>query len=492
MKKEQEPYFEFHTEHLFDITKEEKIAEECTVIIEKDPEKAPYIIAKRFINYFEGERKEVQELIEKAESRAREEERQIAEDVLEEAESRAREERQRAKEAINQKKVLEKMCRRKNIINMIGYWPILVVMLMLFFEYVFPAGKILTVVGLIVEKVIESICGFLWDKGKAAAVEKEKKEKADGFIEGIKTFFHRDRSKRRLLITAYIMTACLVAGVLAELDVGENVGKFCQGGYAALTDSSDTFGNMIAMVVSVGVSLGEDMLPPEQPGVTVAVEAKQYLTGSDARLIQRLDNSSITWEDIKLVLNLSEEYYNILFFLEGLETGIYESQEQLNQRVYETAQVYTAVKLENKFDKPLGEGGPSQEILNTISRLSDLEKETIDFSETKDILIGRESVYQVYPKRTLAQLVSNGYHRLALLLFWHGGEEATIIYFYGQSILFGMECLKFADNTGLTVKEKLRFIAQRYEDIAYTCPGFRDAQRARMLAEAFRYAADQY
>lgn len=490
MKNKQEPYFEFRTEHLFDKTKEEKIAEECTVIIEKDQKKAPYIIAKRIIYYFEREQEKVKELIEEAEGRARKEERQIAKDEIKEARGSAKKERKRAEDLINQNKELEKKCRRRNIINMIGCWLVLLVVLTLIFEYVFPAGVVLTVVVTIGKKALDFIVDFLRNRGKETLTKK--KEKPDRIIKKIKVFLHRAKSKKGMEIIAFIMTVCLMAGVLAKLDAGENIVKFCQGGYAALMNSSDEAGGMVYMGISMMVSWGESILLLEQPSVTVAVETKRYLAGSNEGLIWQLDNSIITWEDINLILNLSEEDYNRLFFLEGIEPGLYESQEQLNQRVYKMAQVYTAEKLENKFDIPLSEGGPSQEILNTISRMSDLEKETIVFSETKDILIAREGVYQAYPKRTLAQLVSNGYHQLALLLFWHGGQEATVVYYYGQSIFFGLECLKFADNTGLTVKEKLLFIAQRYEDIAYTCPGFRGAQRARMLAKAFCYAADQY
>lgn len=389
----------------------------------------------------------------------------------------------------------------KNCIGMSCLWLGVAFILTVFFEYVFHKWVLLMVTGgaggagviiNMLEKAVESFCDSLFGGGKADTDKSGKEEEMGGWFKRVKAFFQQARSKRGLRITAFVMTACLLAGILVRFDACEQAVKFCQGGYAALTDSSDAAGDMVAMGVSVVASRGEDMLPPEQPDVTVTVEAKRYLTGSDERLIQQLDNSSITWEDIHQVLNLSEEDYNILFFLEGLDSGIYESQDQLNQRVLDSVQLHTAAKLKNIFDLPQSEGGPSQEILNMISRLSDLERETIDFAKTKDILISREGVYQLYPKRTLAQLVSNGYHKLALLLFWHGGEEATIIYFYGQSILSGMECLKFADNTSLTVKEKLLFIAQRYEDIAYTCPGFRDAQRARMLAEAFRYAADQY
>lgn len=83
-----------------------------------------------------------------------------------------------------------------------------------------------------------------------------------------------------------------------------------------------------------------------------------------------------------------------------------------------------------------------------------IEQRDDSFSDVEDRLDFREGIVKDYPKRTLMQLVANGYQGLALRLVWHEGVQATIIYNYGQSILYNFECLKFAENTDKSFRQK--------------------------------------
>lgn len=69
-----------------------------------------------------------------------------------------------------------------------------------------------------------------------------------------------------------------------------------------------------------------------------------------------------------------------------------------------------------------------------------IEQRDDSFSDVEDRLDFREGIVKDYPKRTLMQRVANGYQGLALRLVWHEGVQATIIYNYGQSILYNFEC----------------------------------------------------
>ena len=217
---------------------------------------------------------------------------------------------------------------------------------------------------------------------------------------------------------------------------------------------------------------------------------KLYLAGEDEVLMKQLDKAEITNEQRTMTLQLSDQdVYNIFGCWED---KLDEDQEQLNGMVLSAVQGWCSEKRDNVFDKAFEQGGAPQKVKDTISRVSEEERPDNSFSVCEEILDIRESIARDYPKRTLMQLIANGYQGMALMLVWHEGVQATVIYNYGQSILFDFECLKFADNTDKTIKERLSIIAQRYEDIVYVCPDYERAGDARKLAAAFRYAANQY
>ncbi|MCM1541773.1 MAG: hypothetical protein NC121_10980, partial [Blautia sp.] len=221
-------------------------------------------------------------------------------------------------------------------------------------------------------------------------------------------------------------------------------------------------------------------------------EMKLYLTGEDETMIQQLDGARVTREQRNVILNLSDEKKCRVFLYEESGVKTSETQEQLNGRVLHMVEEWRDEQRDNVFDRDPDQGGAPQDIKDSISQASDTENEWSSFADVERRLEDRESANQKYPKRTLTQLVANDYRKMALLLVWHGGEQSTIVYYYANSILYHMDCLKYADNTDTSIKKKLLTIAQCYEDIAYVCPGYEEAGRARSLATAFRYAADQY
>lgn len=226
--------------------------------------------------------------------------------------------------------------------------------------------------------------------------------------------------------------------------------------------------------------------------ISASYEIKQYLAGADEMMIEQLDKAEVTNEQRNMVLYLSDEdNYSIFTYWKNGSDG-YGTQEQLNDKVLSTVQSWRDEKRENVFDREFDQGGAPQKDKDDISQASESEQSDDSFSDIEGRLDHREGIANDYPKRTLMQLIANGYQGLALRLVWHEGVQSTIIYYYGQSILFDFECLKFADNTDKIIKKRLTIIAQRYEDIAYVCPNYERAGEARSLAVAFRYAADQY
>lgn len=484
MGKGHEPYSEFCAERLFEKTEEERLTEALNEIIKNDPEHAAEIITRRLEHFLKTERKEAKRKQKKAEESLRQE-RQLKEDALHRAEEALR----RAEEVSRERRTLvRKNRKRKNRSILIFVWLSMAALLTLAFEYLLPqwgmaivleGGGVLMAGGMLLELIKIIVDGYV--NGSDAAADGSGEEPG-GMMDYLKKYGRGLKKKGVLQMTAFGLSLCLAAGVLAKLEVCEGIVLFCRAGSVMLADARG-LGDKIP---------GEIPQQQGEPEATISYETRQYLTGADEELIRLLTRTQVSGRDLDMLLKLSPEDCDAMLFYG--ESGIGESlsQERMNERILEKVNALLGKKLENVFDRSAEEGGPPQSIRDEISRVSGAEETAAEFSEIKDILSYRENINETYPKRTLTQLVSNGYHHLALLLYWNGGREETIAYYYGQSILYGLKCLEYADNTGLTVKEKLLFIARRYEDINYTCPGFGDRQRAGMLAAAFRYASDQY
>lgn len=313
-------------------------------------------------------------------------------------------------------------------------------------------------------------------------VRQEGEGLAEGMIEWVKDLGHQLSRASGLHILSLLLATTLGSTMIARSEPMKHIEVFFSGGMYALVHYDDN--NNITESVMMADGGAEK--------ISASYEIKQYLTDADEIMIEQLDKAKVTNEQKNMELQLSDEDEYSIFTCWGNGLDGYGTQEQLNSRVLSTVKGWCGEQRDNVFDREPEQGGAPQEDKDAISRASKSEQPDDSFSDVEDRLDCREGIVKDYPKRTLMQLVANGYQGLALRLVWHEGVQATIIYYYGQSILFDFECLKFADSTDKVIKERLTIIAQRYEDIAYVCPNYERAEDAGKLAAAFRYAANQY
>lgn len=192
--------------------------------------------------------------------------------------------------------------------------------------------------------------------------------------------------------------------------------------------------------------------------------------------------------EIDLVLNLSDAERGIVFFTQGdYAIEDWDDQEEINDKVLRMVEDARKTGLVNKF-----EDFAPQEIKNDISKASDDEMDVECFSDVKNINTIRSDIYTVYPKKSIANLISNGNQKLALILMCHNGKQVTILYYYAQAVIWEMEFIRYSDISNSTVKEHLNKIAQRYKDIEKVCLKCDEVRYAEKLHIAFENAANQY
>ena len=305
---------------------------------------------------------------------------------------------------------------------------------------------------------------------------------AEGMLEWVKDLWYQLSRASGLHVLILLMVTTLGSTLIAQREPMKHIKAFFSGGMYAMAHCDDNNNITDPVMLADG---GADK-------ISASYEMKLYLTGADEMMIEQLDKAEVTNEQRNMELQLSDEDVYSIFTCWGNGPDGYGTQEQLNDTILFTVQGWCDEKRDNVFDRVPEQGGAPQKDKDAISQASESEQPDDSFSDIEGRLDLRESIAKDYPKRTLMQLIANGYQGLALRLVWHEGVQSTIIYNYGQSILFNFECLKFADNTDKIIKERLTIIAQRYEDIAYVCPDYERAGQARSLAVAFRYAADQY
>lgn len=344
--------------------------------------------------------------------------------------------------------------------------------------------KILQYVPVLIESIIIIITAFLerTKMPEGTRFRKDGESYAEGIIEWIKDLGRRFSQASGLHFLILLMVTTLSSTLIAQCEPMKHIKAFFSGGMYAITHCDDNNN-----ITDSGVLADSGAYK-----ISASYEMKQYLASADEMMIEQLDKAEVTNEQRNMVLHLSDEDKYSIFTCWGNGLDGYETQEQLNDIVLSTVRSWCDEKRDNVFDREPEQGGAPQKDKNDIGQASENERPDDSFSDIEARLDLRESIAKNYPKRTLMLLIANGYQDLALRLVWHGGVQSTVIYNYGQSILFDFECLKFADNTGKLIKQRLTIIAQRYADIAYVCPDYERAEEARSLAVAFRYAADQY
>ena len=221
----------------------------------------------------------------------------------------------------------------------------------------------------------------------------------------------------------------------------------------------------------------------------LTAQQNEWLEEQDQELVQEVKNFKVPEGERGVVKNLSNIDKNTIFFLDKITDC--ETQDAINEVVCTWVRNQKEQQRENKFDKPDDEGGAPDYIEAAISRASENEKDA-HYGERKEISEERTNIYEEYPKYSLSNLISNDNHTFALAFYYHGGRSCTIMYYYGQAILYNMDGISYAEVSNSTCKERLTAISQRYRDIAYTCGECEEAEYAEKLAIAFQYAADQY
>lgn len=267
----------------------------------------------------------------------------------------------------------------------------------------------------------------------------------------------------------YLMFIPFLGGILAKVELGHNVTGFCQAGYYALADNG-----------------GSDTVVREE---TTTVNNTQVMREGSTGEVEQLDEGILI---TRLEMRLSSEDWNTVFFHGEYSINGLEGQEEINRVVLDKVKELASHKLENVFDKLPGQGGAPQCEKDKISNASVEEEYAKSFEDINRILDLRETINESYPKRSLTQLVANGYDKLARLEKANGANQNTIIFYYGQAIMNNLKCLEFAENTNKTIKEKLAIIAQLYRDIACVCSDSEEAVISLRLADAFQHASDQY
>lgn len=223
-------------------------------------------------------------------------------------------------------------------------------------------------------------------------------------------------------------------------------------------------------------------------------EDQKWLEQYGEEFAKEIETTEITTVEKNMEKNLSGEDYNKIFFQDGKYKIIdWEDQDEINQKVHQKVKDDLNVQRENIFDKSEADGGAPERIKSEISKASENENNADSFGAKEEILETRGNAYNVFPKMSLANLIANGNQALALILFYYGGKQNTILYYFGQSILSQSQCLEFQGISDQTIKNKLLWIKQRYLDIKYVVSDDTvESYYSDKLAEAYQYVAGQY
>lgn len=282
------------------------------------------------------------------------------------------------------------------------------------------------------------------------------------------------KKKSRLHVCLFFLGLTVIGISLGDLGIVHFLRDFAVAGYHAVKNSDDG----------------------ELSGTEVQVDEKvmkSILAGCDMDVVNIIENAKITDAEINTTMELSQKDHDLVFFNnQDYYVNDWTDSDEVEAVVLRLVEDYRAMKRENEFDKDVNEGGAPQPLRDAIAQASYDEITAQSFGEIKDNRDVREEAYALYPKKSLANLISNDSQKLAIILYKYGGAEEAIIYHFGQSILYDFECLQFSQNANGTVKDRLISIAQRYRDMVYTCPDMAERVKAQALAEAFEKAAKQY
>lgn len=360
---------------------------------------------------------------------------------------------------------------KKNRWIVIGVSLVVLIVVTFLFEYFFPPIYIITAIlgfgGSLIAFIGESHSKI----GQGIAYIRGNKETiTTGIVKAVKALVQMVKKASLLHLFALLSGTILLGEYFGSVDMIERTCKFATAVYiVVMSEAGDAF---------EGAQTNEETL-------TV------IMAGCDEKTINMLQQAVITPEELNTITALSQQDRDLVFFLNRKDLD-WTDQNAVNEAVSQMIDEKYSMQMENVFDKSVNDGGAPQWLCNLVAQASEDEISAVSFSEIKSIRDVRADAFEQYPKKSLANLLSNDNQKLAIVLYINGGEEESIVYYYSQSILRDFECLQFAQNSNATIKDKLISIAQRYRDMVYTCPGMENLENASVLAEAFENAANQY
>lgn len=220
---------------------------------------------------------------------------------------------------------------------------------------------------------------------------------------------------------------------------------------------------------------------------------KAWLKTQDEELVEMAEGLKISKAELDKKRVLSTSDRNEIYFLSGNHSiENWEDEEEILIIVRGFVGDVTSMKEKNIFDLPETEGGAPGSTKNEIAKISEEEPFLKDFTQKREHMEARQNAFVMYPKSSLANLVSNDEHLLALTLFYNKGDSDSIIYYYSKAIQYRFSKLKFEGLSKDHIKSELEWIAARYEDMVFTCPDSDVKDYAVKLQRAFEKLATEY
>ena len=222
-------------------------------------------------------------------------------------------------------------------------------------------------------------------------------------------------------------------------------------------------------------------------------EDEEWFEQQDPTLISKVEGIKIAEADLNAEHYLSEKDRNKVFFLSGkYAVQNWDDEEEIISKVRNFVWDKVSLQSENIFDKPALEGGADEATRGKIARISE-EEQTIEwFSQREENMYERQDIYSQTPKGSLASLISNDEHFLALVLYRYDGNKNSILYYYSKSIEYRMERISYKDISMDHIKAELEWTSARYADIVYTCPSCEEREYAQKLQNAFAEVAKEF
>lgn len=221
---------------------------------------------------------------------------------------------------------------------------------------------------------------------------------------------------------------------------------------------------------------------------------QNWLEKQNSDILGPLNYTEVTLADYNQALNLklSSDNYNLIFFYGNqYKITAWNDEKIILSQVRNLFEDRRKEKNKNLFDAKATQ--PQKDEIYKISEKEDkADQEYTDLNDKITDMNTRINYYENLPKATLAQLISNDYHLLALLAFYYGYSHDAIIYYYSKSIEYALEYISFEDVADDIVKQKLLWIAARYDDIEFTCKHTTEAEWAPKLSAAFRCLSYEY